>query len=100
MNRAQKREVVATLLRAGRKDLARVVAIEGGYEARWASMVAETMQRAAQYIKSRDEKKTWLEVRAALKLQKQLIAMLDGGTAEPKEVALLEKTIQLLSRRL
>jgi hypothetical protein len=91
-------QIVKALAKAGRRDLAEAAATD--YEARWATMISEEMKKAATAIEAGNAKLAWRYIWAVHKLQKQLIAMLDGGTAEPKEVALLDKVIQLLQRRI
>ena len=67
------------------------------YAAKFAASLNGDLIKKA--ILSGDEKKAWSGISTLAGNLKTLIALLDGGTAEPKEVALLSRMRKLLDQR-
>lgn len=67
--------------------------------AQYANAVGDGFKAAAKHIEAGNSAKAWKSMSLALGNLKTLVATLDGGTTEPKEVGLLSKLRDLMAKR-
>ena len=100
MKAETRREIVAVLHEQKRPDLAEHIATAAKQDAaRFSDGIAASAQYLTKTINDGHEQGSWNALSAMLTNLKTVIAMLDGGTREPPEIAALHKVHRLLNKR-